>query len=185
MRKIIVQEMISFDGFFAGPHGEIDWHNVDEEFNDFAVAALETYDTLLFGRVTYDLMAGYWPTPASSEDSPLVAAKMNALTKIVVSKKMKKAEWQNSQVMPSLDAAEIRKMKSAAGKDIAIFGSGTIVAQLTERGGLIDEYRFIVNPVILGTGKSLFTGVTSAKKLKFLNTHQFRSGNVLVAYAPA
>ena len=153
MRKIIVQEMITVDGFFAGTKGEIDWHNVDAEFNDFAISMLTTADTLLFGRTTYDLMASYWPTQAGIEDDPVVAERMNSLQKVVISKTLQNAEWNNSMVLSEINKNEIMKMKEAPGKDILIFGSGTIVSALTKLG-LVDEYRLIVNPVILGEGKS-------------------------------
>ena len=182
MRKIIVQEMLTVDGFFCGPKGEIDWHNVDAEFNDYAIAALDTFDTLLFGRVTYDLMANYWPTEAALGDDPIVAAKMNSLHKLVLSKSLEKLEWNNSSLMKEIDAEEIKKMKLEEGKDIAIFGSGKIVEQFAELG-LIDEYRFFVAPIILGEGKTLFAGLKERKKLRLLSAQAFASGNVLERYA--
>src|SRR5258708_25381331 len=96
MKKLLVSEMVSVDGFFAGPNGEIDWHNVDEEFNTFAIEQLDSVDTLVFGRVTYELMASYWPTAEALKDDSVVAAKMNALPKIVFSKTLEKVEWNNS-----------------------------------------------------------------------------------------
>lgn len=181
MRKIIVQEMLTVDGFFAGANGEIDWHVVDGEFNEVAIRFLDTVDTLIFGRVTYDLMAGYWPKPDALKDDPTVAGKMNALAKIVFSKTVEKPEWNNTTMRGSIDAEEIAKMKLLPGKDMAIFGSGMIVAQLT-RLGLIDEYRFITNPVILGKGKTLFASAPDRHTLKLLQTKVFASGNVLACY---
>ncbi len=90
MRKVIVANLVSLDGFFAGPNGEIDWHIVDEEFNEYAIELLSTVDALLFGRVTYELMASYWPTPAATQNEPIVADKMNNLPKIVFSKTLKR-----------------------------------------------------------------------------------------------
>jgi dihydrofolate reductase len=183
MRKIIVREMITVDGFFAGPNGEIDWHHVDTEFNEDSLKFLDTIDTLIFGRITYDLMASYWPTPEGLKDDPIIADKMNSLSKIVFSKTVGKATWNNSKIFSEINVEEIKKMKEAAGKDIAIFGSGTIVTALTELG-LIDEYRFIVNPVILGKGKTLFANLEKKPKLKLLKTHEFKSGNVSLSYKP-
>src|ERR1700733_8839153 len=168
MRKIIVQEMITVDGFFAGPNGEIDWHHVDSEFNEYAIEFLNTVDTLMFGRITYDLMESYWPTSAALQDDPIVAEKMNNLSKI----------------FSEINTEEIRKMKQVPGKDIAIFGSGIIVTTLTELG-LIDEYRFIVNPVILGKGKTLFSNLEKKPGLQLLKTQEFKSGNVLLYYRPS
>src|SRR5215472_5517543 len=93
VRKVIVSEMVSLDGFFGGPNGDIDWHIVDEDFNDFAIAQLNELDALLFGRVTYQLMASYWPTDAAIQDDPEVANKMNTLSKVVFSKTLDKVTW--------------------------------------------------------------------------------------------
>jgi dihydrofolate reductase len=183
MRKIIVQEMITVDGFFAGAKGEIDWHVVDAEFNDFAIKMLNAADTLLFGHTTYDLMANYWPTPHAATDDPIVAEKMNSLQKIVISKTLQDSQWNNSTILHTINKDEILKMKEAPGKDILIFGSGTIVSALTKLE-LIDEYRLIVNPVILGEGKSLFGGVHNQPHLRLSKTHTFESGNVLLCYEP-
>ena len=111
MRKIIVQEMTTVDGFFAGPNGEIDWHRVDAEFNEYATQFLDTIVTLMFGRVTYDMMASYWPTSAALEDDPHVAEKMNNLSKIVFSKTVDKATWNNSKMFSEINVDEIKKMK--------------------------------------------------------------------------
>ena len=181
MRKIIVQEMISVDGFFAGENGEIDWHNVDAEFNKYAIEFLNTIDTLVFGRLTYELMASYWPTDAGLNDDPIVASKMNHLSKIVFSKTKNIVAWNNSKVFSDINADEIKKLKQAEGKDIAIFGSGTIVSALTELG-LIDEYRLIVNPIVLGKGKSLFSNMEKRYKLQIIEVKEFKSGNISLHY---
>jgi len=182
MKKLLISEMVSVDGFFAGPNGEIDWHNVNEEFNTFAIEQLNSVDTLVFGRVTYELMASYWPTEAAIKDDHEVAAKMNALQKVVFSKTLQKVEWQNSRLAKNDIVEEITQLKKEDGRDMVIFGSGKIVSVLAQ-AGLIDEYRLIVNPVVLGKGKSLFTGAEQFK-LKLLDTRQFQSGNVLLKYGP-
>ena len=182
MRKIIVQEMLSVDGFFCGPNGEIDWHNVDAEFNETAIAFLETVDTLLFGRVTYELMASYWPTEAALKDDPFVASKMNALKKVYFSKEPEKMQWNNSTMLSEINIDEISKMKEMPGKDIAIFGSGKIIEQLMPYG-VIDEFRFIINPVILGKGRTIFSTLETVTKLKLLETKKFANGNVMLGYA--
>lgn len=184
MRKIIVSEMVSLDGFFAGPGGEVDWHVVDEEFNEkYAVPLLNSVDTLLFGRVTYELMAGYWPTPEAIKNDPIIADKMNSLPKIVFSKTLKKVDWNNTRLVKEVLTDEVVKLKQQYGKAMVIFGSGTIVSTLTQLG-LIDEYRLIVNPVILGSGKSLFKGLKDRLRLQLLETKKFNSGNVLLRYEP-
>ena len=179
MRKIIFQNMISVDGFFEGPNRDISWHNVDAEFNDLAIEFLNSIDLLVFGRVTYDLMAGYWPTKDAIRDDQIIAAKMNSLAKIVVSRTMQKADWNNTRLIN--DIVEIKKAKEQPGKDIAIFGSSDLALSLLKEG-LIDEFRVIVNPVILGSGKTLLQGISDKLDLKLLNTRTFKSGNVLLSY---
>lgn len=184
MRKVILFMMVTLDGFFEGANGDISWHNVDEEFNDFAINQLDTTDTLLFGRVTYEGMASYWPTPAATTDDPIVAAKMNSLSKVVVSTTLEKAEWQNTRLVKANLADEITKMKQQSGKDIFIFGSSGLTVSLAKLG-LVDEYRIMVNPVVLGNGKPLLSGITDTLPLKLLKTKVFHSGNVLLSYQPA
>lgn len=183
MRKVLVSEMVTLDGFFAGPNGEIDWHNVDAEFNDLSIEQLNSVDTLLFGRVTYQFMASYWPTSAALSDDPIVAAKMNALAKIVFSHTLETADWHNTRLVKGDLADEITRLKHQHGKDMIIFGSGALVSALAELD-LVDEYRLFVNPVVIGHGQPLFQGLPRPLHLKLLATRQFRSGNVLLTYAP-
>lgn len=183
MRKLFVSNMISIDGYFAGPNDEIDWHNVDAEFNAMATEMLDSLDTLVFGRVTYEGMAGYWPTPAALADDQIIAAKMNALGKVVFSRTLSAVDWNGARLAQSPLADEITRLKAEPGKHMAIFGSGTIVTQLTQLG-LIDEYRLIVNPVILGAGKSLFAGVTGRPPLRLVSAQAYDSGNVMLVYVP-
>ena len=184
MRKVLVSEMISLDGYFAGPHGDLSWHNVDDEFNALSIEQLDSVDTLLFGRVTYGFMASYWPSAEGLADDPIVAGKMNALAKIVFSTTLTHAEWQNSRIVKAQAAEEIATHKQQPGKDMLIFGSGTLVTTLAEHG-LIDEYRLYVNPVALGNGTPLFAGLRERLPLQLLHAQTFRSGNVLLTYQPA
>jgi dihydrofolate reductase len=181
MRKIVVSEMVTVDGFFAGPHGELDWHLVDGEFNEYAIDLLNAADTLLFGRVTYQLMAAYWPTPAAIKNDPVIAERMNNLSKIVFSKTLDNVPWNHSTLMTEIAPEEITKMKQHSGKDMVILGSAVIVSAFA-RLGLIDEYRFIVNPVVLGRGKTLFEDINARTKLRLVRTKTFSSGNVLLCY---
>lgn len=176
--------LISLDGFFEGPKKEIDWHNVDQEFNTYAISFLNTVDTLVFGRVTYELMASYWPTPAALKDDPIIAEKMNSLPKLVISKTLTKAGWQNTKLVKENVAEEISKLKSQSAKNIAIFGSSDLALTLMQ-SNLIDEFHIIVNPVILGAGKTLFKGINKRLNLKLLRTKTFNSGNVLLCYEVA
>ena len=184
MRNIFLFMMVTLDGFFEGPNHEIDWHNVDEEFNEFAINQLHELDTLLFGRATYEGMASFWPTPFARENDPIVADLMNTTTKIVFSTTLAQAEWENSRLVKDHVAEEIAQLKQQPGKDIAIFGSSDLAVSLM-RMGLLDELRIMVNPVVLGSGKTLFTGMNEKQNLKLLDTKAFRSGNVLLRYQVA
>src|SRR5215467_3033415 len=152
MRKVFLFMMITLDGFFEGPDQDIGWHNVDEEFNDFAIKQINEVDTLLFGRVTYQGMASYWPTPFAKENDPIIADKMNTISKIVFSTTLEQAEWNNSRLVKEHIGDEVSKLKQQPGKDIAIFGSSDLSVSLL-RMGLLDELRIMVNPVVLGSGK--------------------------------
>jgi dihydrofolate reductase len=183
MRKVFLFMMVTLDGFFEGPGHEIDWHNVDEEFNEFAIDQLNEVDALLFGRVTYQGMASYWPTPLAKENDPIIADKMNTVPKIVFSKTLDKVEWSNSRLVTENIAGEISQLKQEQGRDLALFGSANLAVSLLQMG-LIDELRIMVNPVVLGNGKPLFTGIHDKVKLKLIKIRTFRSGNVLLYYQP-
>ena len=186
-RRVIVSEMLSLDGFFAGPNGEIDWHTVDEEFNQYAIDLLNTVDTILFGRKTYQLFESYWPAaatnPSTSKSDLEIARDINNMTKIVFSRTLDRVEWKNARLLKEIIPEVVDEMKQQPGKDIVIYGSGSIVSLLMNLG-LIDEYRIIVNPVILGNGKPLFKGLRDRLNLKLLRTKTFSSGNVLLCYQP-
>ncbi len=181
MRKLIFQNMVSVDGYFEGPNHEIDWHNVDAEFNEYAIDLLHHVDALIFGRVTYQLMANYWPTSAARTDDPDVAERMNNLPKIVFSRTLKTIEWQNSRLVKENVAGEIKRLKQQPGKDLAIFGSSNLALTLLPLG-LIDEIRLFVAPIVLGGGRPLFQGLEKRLPLKLVNTKTYRSGNILLFY---
>lgn len=187
MRKIIVFNLVTIDGFFAGPKGEIDWHNYDAEMGAFSTEQMKSLGALIFGHTTYETMANYWPTPDGIKSEPVVAEIMNNIPKIIFSKTMQEVKdgsvWKNVKVFHEIKPEEIMKMKEQEGGDIAIFGSGTIVQQFTNLD-LIDEYRMIVNPLILGSGKALFKDVKSKRNLKLIKTKVFENGNILLCYEP-
>jgi dihydrofolate reductase len=184
MRKIIMFNFVTVDGYFSGADGNIDWHPVDDEFNAFAVDFISQCDTALFGRVTYDLFASFWPTAVSdaslTADDHTIAKALNDMRKIVITHDKLDSDWQHSEAWQDLDAGKIQELKQEDGKDIVIYGSGTIVKQLTDLG-LIDEYQMIVAPVILGGGRSLFEG-DQRKQLTLTGTKVFSKGNVLLSY---
>ena len=136
-------------------------------------------DTILFGRVTYELMSKYWPTDTVND--PYIKERMNNLPKVVFSRTMQKVAWNNSKLVAEIDPERLMRMKRMAGKNIAVLGSGSIVSALTGLG-LIDEYRIIVNPVILGEGTPMFQGLKQSQKLKMIDTRQLGSGVAILSY---
>jgi dihydrofolate reductase len=183
MRKVIVSNMVSLDGYFDGPNGELDWHVVNNEFIEYAEDMLNSVDCILFGRRTYQMMAAYWTMPEVKLNDPVIAGKMNSLTKIVFSKSLDSVEWENSSLVKDNIKETVLKLKQQPGKDIVILGSGSIVSALTQMN-LIDEYRVIINPVILGAGKLQFTGSLDKKILNLTDVKRFNSGVVILYYQP-
>ena len=181
MKKLYFFMMTTANGFYERGPWEIDWHNTDEEFNDFAIEQLELMDTLVFGRKTYEGMVGYWPTPEAIASDPIVAGKMNGLPKVVVSKTLARADWSNARVVRDPEA--IAALKREPGKDALLIGSSDLAVSLGALG-LIDEYRILVNPIALGKGKPVLQGLTKDLKLTLLRTRAFKNGNVLLAYVP-
>ncbi len=179
MRKVLWQMMMSLDGLMEGPNGELDWHVTGDEFAEYVAGMPKSIDTILFGRVTYQMMAQYWPSSTEPE-----AAMMNDLPKLVFSKTLEKVEWKNSRLVKGNIAQEIAKLKQQPGKDIALIGS-TDLATTFIRLGLIDEYRIFLNPVVLGRGNPMFKNLKDRMALKLVNSQPFRSGNVLLYYQPA
>ncbi len=174
---------MTLDGFFEGANKEIDWHNVDEEFNEFAEEQLMSAGVLLFGRVTYDLMASYWPSEPAMANDPFIAERMNTIPKIVFSKTLQKAEWNNTTLVKENIAAGIMQLKQQPGKNMFILGSAVLSATLMQLG-LIDEYQVMVNPMLLGKGNPLFKSGNDKLDLRLINTRVFDSGNVLLCYEP-
>jgi dihydrofolate reductase len=182
MRKLIVFNQVTLDGYFAGVNGDISWaHKNDAEWKAFAAENASAGGVLLFGRITYELMASYWPTADAIKNDPVVAEGMNNLPKVVFSKTLDNVSWKNTKLVTGDMPAEIRKMKKEAGKDMVILGSGSIVSQLTQEG-LIDEYQIVVNPVVLGKGRTMFDTIKEKLTLKRTNTRTFGNGNVLLCY---
>lgn len=182
MRKLIVFNSVSVDGYFVDANGEMSWaHGADPEFNAFTQENARGGGTLLFGRITYELMASYWPTPMAAKNDPVVAEGMNKMQKVVFSRKMEKATWNNTRLVKNNLAEEVRRLKKEAETDLVLMGSGTIVAQLAEER-LIDEYQLVVVPVALGGGRTLFEGVKAKLDLKLKSSRIFQSGRVYLCY---
>lgn len=184
MRRLVVFNHVSLDGYFVDAHGDMSWaHASDAEWNAFVEQNASSGGELLFGRITYELMASYWPTPIALENDPLVAERMNALPKVVFSRTMDRASWSNTKLVKGEIAAEVQNLKNEPGPDMVIFGSGTVVSQLAQ-AGLIDEYQIVVHPVVLGAGRTMFDGVKRKLILKQTRTRTFGNGNVLLCYEP-
>jgi len=173
--------MVSLDGYVEGEHHDLSWHNVDEEFNEFAHAQNNHLDTVLFGRRTYDLMAGYWPTPQGNEDRP-TADWMTRVRKVVVGRPFEPT-WENTEVVSGNLVEAITKIKNEPGTDIAILGSNTLAVSLME-ADLVDEFRLMYAPVAIGKGTPLFAGLKKPVGLRLLDSRMFKNGNILLRYAP-
>jgi len=184
MRKLSVFNSVSLDGYFSGENGDLQWAHAakpDKEFGSFVENNARGGGELLMGRKTYDLMVKYWPTADARQSDPVVAERMNNLPKVVFSRTLDRADWNNTRVVKGDLAAEVRKMKEAPGEDMVILGSGSIVSALT-KAGLIDEYQFVVVPVVLGKGRTMFEGVSENVHLRQTSSKTFSNGNVFLSY---
>jgi dihydrofolate reductase len=189
MRRLIVFNSVSLDGYFTDTSGDMSWaHKQDAEWNAFVKGNAGGGGTLLFGRKTYELMASYWPTPMAMKNDPVVAEAMNKLPKLVFSRTLDKAAWSNTTLVKDDMVAAVRKMKTdtgdGPGDGIVILGSGSIVSQLAQ-AGLIDEFQIALNPIVLGRGRTLFEGVKNKLNLKLTNSRTFQNGNAFLCYEPA
>jgi dihydrofolate reductase len=195
MRRIVTFNRVSADGYFASPDGGLGWVVPEPELDRGAADNLGGAGTILFGRRTYDMFESFWPHVARNADtapdphapgrqSPEMLAMarwIDEAEKLVVSRTRREVTWRNSRLLHELDPAEIRALKEQPGKDIMVFGSGSVVSQLTEHG-LVDEYRFVVGPVLLGSGRPLVGGVPASTRMKLTECKEYPSGNVLLTY---
>jgi dihydrofolate reductase len=186
MRRVIVSNLISLDGYLAAPDGDLSWFAVGPDFFAYVNRMMPTLGMLLFGRVTYEMMVAYWTNPDNTKgNDPLVTDPMNELPKLVASRTLKKAgwgRWDNARVTADPVSA-VRELKAQAGGDMAIFGSGGLVSTLAEVG-LIDEYRIMMNPVILGQGIPNFRGMRQRVPLKLVSSEVFDKKLVMLTYHP-
>ena len=189
MRNIITTTWITLDGFIAGPNGEMDWIGeiYDDAMGQYESEIVSASDTLLLGRVTYESFAGSWPhvpdNPNASEGEKDYARMLNAMRKVVVSRTLSRAEWNNSTLLHEVTPEAIEELKREPGVDILIYGSASLVCALTQYG-LIDEYQVLVHPVVLGRGKPLFGGLTEQVKLQLVKSTTHPSGVVRLTYRP-
>lgn len=183
MRKIIVWMMVSIDGFFEGPDGDLDWHAVDDELHRYFNDQLGAMGGFLDGRVTYELMAEFWPTadqdPSSTEPMVEFARIWREMPKIVYSSTLDAADW-NTTISREVDAGEIAALKAQPGGDLVL--GGALLAAEFARQDLIDEYRLFVNPIILGRGRALFPEADIRRPLRLVDTKPFGNGVVMLSY---
>jgi dihydrofolate reductase len=197
MRKIVMFNRVSAEGFFATPEERMDWAPPEPELDRQAASGAPQSDTFLLGRRTYEMFASFWPhvldesgtspdphdPSRRSKELHDMAVALNEGTKLVFSRTLKQLDWKNSRLVTSFDPKQIEALKREPGKTIMVLGSGSIVSQLTEHG-LIDEYQIVVGPLFLGRGRPLLRDVTRSQKLKLLEAQAFPQGNVLLRYAP-
>jgi dihydrofolate reductase len=185
MRKIGVFNSITLDGYFTDRHGDMSWAHAqqDAEWNEFIAGNAGGDAAFLFGRITYEMMASFWPTPQAREMAPEVAEAMNARQKLVFSRTMTRASWNNTRLLKGDTIGEVQKLKQETGPGLMIFGSGTLVAPLA-RAGLIDEYTMVIHPLALGAGRTMFEGMEAKLSLRVTKSRVFKSGQVVVWYEP-
>lgn len=184
MRKVILMMQLSLDGFIEGPERDLGWHRVDEELHSHFNEELRTMGAFLDGRVTYELMAAYWPTadqdPSSTAAEIEFARIWRDMPKIVYSRSLATADW-NTEVVRDVVAEDVVRLKEQPGGDLALGGAD--LAAAFRRLGLIDEYRIYAHPVLIGRGKPLFQEAEGMTPLRLLESRTFGNGVVLMRYA--
>lgn len=176
---------VSLDGYVAGPNGEMDWITVNEDIFDYAGRRTNEADTALYGRVTYEMMEGYWPTaadgPNPSKHDIEHSAWYNKVQKVVLSRTLQGQDLPNTIIISNQIADHINALKQGEGKEIIIFGSPSAAHALMQED-LIDDYWLFVNPVLLGKGIHLFNGIKQTTKLDLKESNRFDSGVVCLHY---
>lgn len=184
MRKLNVFDQVSLDGFFVDADGDMMWAKKDDaEWNAFVSENASGGGALLFGRITYEMMASFWPTAAGKAVNPVVSEAMTKAPKYVCSRTLKKPSWANATVLSENLERDVRALKKSEGPDVTILGSGSIVSALT-KARLIDGYQIAINPIVLGRGRTLFEGLTERYALKLVRSRAFGNGNVVTWYEP-
>ena len=185
MRKLVLFMHVSLDGFASDSNNGLDWISYDSELQQYADGIVSTVGSPVYGRVTYELMAGYWPTvlnnPNASEQSKKHAQWVDNVTKIVFSRTMKNADWNNTIVINDNIEEEIKKLKQQPGKDLVIFGSPGLSHSFMELD-LIDEYQLTLNPVLLGAGKPIYENIKNKTNLKLVKATPLKSGVIGLHY---
>ena len=185
MRKLSVFDHVSLDGYFVDAAGDMSWahQNADPEWNEFTAENASGGGALVFGRVTYEMMAGYWSTAQAREShAGSRRGAWSEMPKIVFSRTLREAAWPNTTHHQGRHRRRrCARSRRSPGPTLVIMGSGTIVAQLTQ-AGVIDAYQIVVNPIVLGAGRTLFEGVEKPVRLALAQERRFRNGNVVLWY---
>ena len=185
MRKLIIFNSVTLDGYFVGNGGDMNWaHKSDPEWLTFTAENAGGGCEAVYGRITYEMMAGWWPSPNALQMFPSVANAMNEMPKVVFSRTLESASWNNTRLIKDDLPGAIRKLKQEPGPDLLIMGSGTIISQLTQER-LIDEYQIVVQPTVIGAGRSMFEGVKDRLSLKRTKSRTFENGCVVLWYERA
>ena len=186
-RRLFVSMIVSLDGYIEGPQRELDWFvEGDPQFDQYADEMLDSVGLALYGRRAYELMVDYWPKAETNPRSPTdlaFARKMNALPKLVLSRTLEKATWNNTRILRDRVKETITELKQQPGKPIVAWAGAGLVATLAQLG-LVDEYRLIVHPVLLGKGTPLFQGIEERRKLRLTRTTQLGRNLVVTCYEP-
>lgn len=181
MSTLTVFNFLTLNGFYKDASNDISWHSHGEEEGDFSAEMLQQNNILLFGRVTYEMMFSFWPTEMALHSMPDVAEGMNTAEKIVFSKTLQKAHWNNTTIVKDDIIEKVRSLKNSSKKDLTILGSGSIVTQFAE-AGLIDTYQIMIDPTAIGKGTPMFHNMKQDLHLKLTQTKIFKSGSVLLCY---
>ena len=177
MRKVIVSMMTSIDNFIEGPNHNLDAFKDDDEVLNYFEDLLDSVETIMYGRRSYELMLDYWPKATGK-----IAEKMNEKPKIVFSRTLSSVAWNTRLILDNIQE-EISKLKKEPGKDLILYAGSEIVS-VFRKLNLIDEYRLVVYPLVLGNGTPLFKDVKNGIDMKLLSTRKFNSGVVLLIYQP-
>jgi dihydrofolate reductase len=183
VRQLNIFNFMGLDGDLRDPIEDISWHLRDEESIEFFERSLIRDNILLFGRVTYLIMAAYWPMPHSPQRNPKLAEQMNAAQKIVFSRTLSRADWSNTTLVKNDAVDELRKMKQEPGKNMTILGSGALLTQLAEQG-LIDRFDFMLDSIAIGAGTPVCRDIKTKLTLKLTGLRKFKSGILLLTHQP-
>ena len=178
MRKVVMWNMVTPEGYFEAPGHDLSWFVFDDELGSYITDSQKEASLLLFGRSTYEMMAAYWPTAEGQ-----IADFMNSVEKVVFSRTLKGADWNNTRLVGDDVPGEVRRLKATGSGDIFVFGSADLASTLVPVG-LVDEFRFGVNPVLLGSGVPLLKGGFERTSLELLSVKALKSGVVILHYEP-